>query len=691
MKSYNTDKIRNVVLVGHGTSGKTTLADAILYTTKEISRVGDITAGTTTMDYSEAEKKREISINLGLGHGEWRESRVTLIDTPGYDDLVGEMAAGMAAADGAVLTANAAAGIESGTERAFAAAQEFKLPVVIAVTMMDKENVSFEKVVAQAQDLLSPKAVPLQLPIGEGPDFRGLVDLFKMKAFIYQDGGSSTEEEIPADMADAAQAARDALIEAVADFDDEVIEKYLEGQALTDKEILGALKKAVAKAGAFPMVVTSSLSNRGIRRLLDTLVVTIPSPEDRRPVMAKVGDEDLELTSDPTGPFAAQIFKTVVEPHVGEMYYVRVWSGKLTHGSDVYNTTRDTGEKVGQIYLVQGKDRAETQTLSAGEIGALVKLKDTRTGDSLSTKANQVVLPSIPFPEPTSVEAVVPVNKGDEDKIGVAIHKVMEEDPTVRLTSDPELHQQLLECMGELHMEIVLDKLREKNVQVEFKKPRIHFRETIKKVSQGQGRYKKQTGGRGQFGDVWLKLEPLPRDTGFEFENKIVGGVVPGKFIPAVEKGLVEAKTKGVLAGYPVVDFRATLYDGSHHAVDSSENAFKMAASMAFRKLMEESAAVMLEPIMELEVYAPEESTGDVMGDLSSRRGKILGMEPQGHGQIIKAHVPQAELYRYSAKLRSFTQGRGRFKVEFYTYEEIPRDQASRIIADAKAALEESA
>jgi len=560
-----------------------------------------------------------------------------------------------------------------------------------AQTLPLRRYANFEQAISQAQELLSEKVVPLMLPIGQGAEFKGLIDLFKMKAYTYGDPAKPpVEEDIPADMQGEAEAARDALIEAVAEFDDSVIEKYLEGEALSSEEILSALKAGVSKGGVYPAMVTSGQKNMGVRRMLDTFAVCFPSPADLPPVEAMEGDEKLELPPDPSGPLAALVFKTVIEPHLGELSLIRVYSGTVTSGSEAYNANKSTPEKMGQLYILEGKERTEVAKLSAGDIGAAVKLKDTHTGNTLSTKAKQIILPGIDFPESVAAESIVPKKKGDEDKMGAAMHRIMEEDPTVRLEVDGELHQHVLHAMGELHMETILDKLRERNIDVELKKPRIHFRETINRKAAGQGRYKKQTGGRGQFGDVWLKLEPTGRGGGFEFVNKIVGGVVPGKFIPAVEKGVRESMVQGVVAGYPVVDFKVTLYDGSHHAVDSSEMAFKVAGSMAFKKLMDEAGPVLLEPIVELTVTVPEDFAGDVMGDLSSRRGKILGMTPAGKGQAVKAHVPQAEIYRYSATLRSLTQGRGQFSMKFHTYEEVPRDSAERVIADAKAAREEN-
>jgi elongation factor G len=556
--------------------------------------------------------------------------------------------------------------------------------------MMDKENADYHKAIAQAQELLSPKIVPLQLPIGEGPEFKGLIDLFKMKAYLYEDGDHAKEADIPAENQAEAEAAREALIEAVAEFDDEVIEKYLEGEALSREEILSALKKGVSKGGAYPAMVASGARNQGVRRMLDTFEVCFPSPSDLPPAKATLGEEEAELPCDPSGPPVALVYKTIIEPHLGELSLFRVYSGTLQTGGEAYNATRSAQEKLGQLYLLQGKERTEVAAVGAGDFGAAVKLKDTHTGDTLSGKGKPYVLPPVDFPVPVSTEAITPRKKGEEDKLGIFMHKIMEEDPTVRLEVDVEAHQHLLHAMGELHMEIVLEKLREKHLEVDLKKPRIHYRETITRPSEGQGRYKKQTGGRGQFGDVWIKLEPAGRGEDFEFINKIVGGVVPGKFIPAVEKGIREAMVKGVVAGYPVVDFKATLYDGSHHAVDSSEMAFKVAGSMAFKKVMEGAGAILLEPIVEVQVLVPEDHTGDVMGDLSSRRGKILGMAPAGRMQEVKALVPEAEMYHYGAQLRSLSQGRARFQAKFHTYEEIPRDSADRIIAAARAALEES-
>jgi elongation factor G len=691
VKEYPTDKLRNIALIGHGTCGKTTLADAILFDMKSISRIGSVDAGSTTMDYTAAEQKRKISIQMATGYGEWRDCKINLIDTPGYDDFNGEVVAALRAADNCLLVVNGVTGVEAGSERTFQMAREQGIPTLVCINMLDKEHADFDRAIAGAQELLSPKVVPLQLPLGSGPTFKGLIDLFKMKAYVYTDAGHEPrEEDIPADLKSAAQSAREKLIEAVAEFDDNVIEKYLGGEELSQEEILSALRLGVAKGGVYPAVVASAVMNVGVRRMLDAFVVCFPSPADRPGVKAILNDAEEILEPKSSGVPAALVFKTVIEPHLGELSLIRVYSGTFTSGTEVHNTTRNHSEKLGQIYLLQGRERREVTKLEAGDIGAVVKLKATHTNDTLGSKGKSYVLPPTVFPEPLAVEAIVPKHKGEEDKIGIAMHKIMEEDPTTRLEVDSELRQQLLRGMGELHLEVILDKLRDKHVEVELKKPRVPFREAITRKAEGQGRYKKQTGGRGQYGDVWLKLEPLPRGTGFEFVDNVVGGVVPRQYIPAVEKGVVESMREGELAGYPVVDIRAILFDGSYHSVDSSEMAFKVAGSMAFKKLMQEAGPVLLEPIMEVSVRVPEDYTGDIMGDLSSRRGRILGMAPDGRSQIVKALIPAAELYHYSAQLRSMTQGRGRFSLAFSSYEEIPRDSADRIIAAAKAAREET-
>ncbi len=691
MKEYTTAQLRNIVLVGHGTTGKTSLAEAMLFDAGEITRIGTIADGNTVLDSSPDEIKRQISINLGLAYCEWRDCKVNIVDTPGYDDFIGEMRAGVRVADGAVLVLSATGGVEGGAERAWDHLRDLGRPTMLVVNMMDKEHAAFDRVVAEAQDRLSEKAVPLQLPLGQGNDFRGIIDLFQMKAYEYRSADKKPEEmEIPADLKAAAEEAREKMIDAVATFDDALIEKYLEGQELTRDEILKALKKGVMAGGIYPILVTSATKNIGVRRLLDTISVCLPSPIDAPPETAtNEAGEEVTVKPDPKAPLTALVFKVISEAHVGDLSLIRVYEGTMEHGHEVYNSTADHSEKIGTLYLLHGKDRKETRTIIAGDFGAAVKLKDTHAGNTLATKSDQLKLKSIDYPEPILAEAIIPKHKGDEDKVASGLHKIHEEDPTIRTSVDGELHQMMVYGMGELQLAIVVDRLKRKfNVEVDLVKPKIAYRETLRAAAQAQGRHKKQTGGRGQFGDVWVKLEPAPRGAGYEFIDKVVGGVVPGKFVPATDKGIQEAAQRGILAGYRMVDFKATLFDGSHHAVDSSEMAFKMAGILAFHGAAEKCKPVLLEPIMEIEVFVPEEHTGDVMGDLSSKRGKILGMTPARKGQTVKALVPQAELYRYSTHLRSMTQGRGNFTMKFSSYEEVPRDQAEKIIEEAKAAKE---
>ena len=692
MKDFRTDQLRNVVFVGHGTTGKTSLVESILFDAGDASRIGSVADGSTVMDYSPDEIKRKISINLSLGHCVWRETKINLIDTPGYDDFVGELRAGVRVADGAVVVVSAMAGVEGGHERAWDLLHDRNMPSIICLNMMDKEHADFGRTVSQAQARLSEKAIPLQLPLGQGVNFKGIIDLFQMKAYAYQGSDKKASEiEVPAELRAEAEAAREKLIEAVATFDDTLIEKYLEGQELTLEEELAALKKGVVEGGIYPIVVASATHNIGVRRLLDTITVCLPSPLDAPPETAtdrKTGDS-IQLKSEAGAPLCALVFKTLSEAHVGDLSLFKVCQGTIEHGQEVFNVTADHAEKIGTLYVLQGKDRKEVQSVVAGDFGAAVKLKGTHSGNTLTTYARPLEVTGIDYPEPILAEAIVPKHKGDEDKVASGLHRIEEEDPTVRTRVDSELHQQIVYGMGELQLAIVVDKLKRKfNVDVELLKPKIPYRETLRAKGEAQGRHKKQTGGRGQFGDTWIRLEPQPRGAGYEFVDAIVGGVVPGKFIPAVDKGIQEAAERGILAGYRVVDFKATLYDGSHHSVDSSEMAFKMAGIIGFHRASEKCRPVLLEPIMEIEVTVTDEYTGDVMGDLSSKRGKILGMTPIKKGQSIKALVPQAELYRYSTHLRSMTQGRGNYSLKFSSYEDVPRDQAEKIIEEAKAAKE---
>lgn len=692
MKDFTTDQIRNVVIVGHGTTGKSSLVEAMLYDAGEISRMGSISDGNTTMDHSPDEVKRQISINLGVGHCAWRDCKLNLVDTPGYDDFIGDLYAGISVADGAALVMSGMTGVEGGTERAWDLLRERNVPTILIINMMDKEHADFHKVVAMAQERLSEKAVPLQIPLGDGVDFKGIVDLFQMKAYVYSGADKKpTESEIPDGLRAEAESIREKMIEAVATFDDTLIEKYLNGEELSQAEILSALKKGVVAGGIYPIVVTSAVRNIGVRRLMDTMTVCLPSPLDVPPVTATDRDsgDSVELRPDAGKPLSALVFKILSESHVGDMVLVRIYQGTMEHGQEVYNIGADHSEKIGSLFFVQGKDRKEVQKGLAGDIVAAVKLKDTHSGNTLTTKAHALELAPIPYPEPILYECIVPKHKGDEDKVASGLHKLHEEDPTLHHVVDAELHQQIVRGMGELQLAIAVDKLKRKfNVEVELLKPRVPYRETLRARAEAQGRHKKQTGGRGQFGDVWVRIEPLGRGGGYEFEDKIVGGVVPQQYRPAVDKGIQEAAERGILAGYRVVDFKATLFDGSYHTVDSSEMAFKLAGILAFHAAAEKCKPVILEPIMEVEISVPDDFMGDVMGDLSSKRGKILGMNPSRKGQTVKALVPQAAMYRYSTHLRSMTQGRGTYRMKFSSYEEVPREMAEKIIEESAAQRE---
>ena len=689
MKEFTPSDIRNCALVGHATVGKTMLAEAMLFTTKEISRIGSVEDGTTTSDYNADEIERKISISSSLLHCTWKNCKVNVLDTPGYSDFVGEVKGSMRVADLGVVVLNATAGVEVGTESVYRIAEEYRTPRLFFVNRMDKEHADFDKCLAGAQERFGNKVLPVHIPVNPGEGFNSFVDLVKMTLVTYETNGSGkfSTGEIPADLKGRAEELHEKLVEMAAENDDELLEKFFEEGALSADEIKQGLKAGIVKQAIFPVLCGAAPSNVGVPHLLDFIADFGPAPVDRPPEVARKADseETVECPCDPAAPLAALVFKTVAEAHVGELSFFRVFSGKLTSGSEALNSTRNVTEKIGQIFLLNGKQRKEIGVVNAGDIAATVKLRDTHTGDTLSDKRQPVVLEGIKFPDPVIRIAVEPKAKGDEEKISNGLHVLHEQDPTFVSSYDPELRQTIIAGQGELHLDIVVRRLKERfGVDVNLVEPKIPYRETIRGTAQTQGKYKKQTGGRGQYGDVWIKIEPLPRGSGFEFVDAIVGGVIPSKFIPAVEKGIREAMEEGVLAGYKVMDVKVTLYDGSYHSVDSSEMAFKIAGSMAFKKAFQEAKPVLLEPIYDIEVVVPEEFMGDVMGDLSSRRGKILGMEAEGPFQVIKAKVPLAELYRYSTALRSLTQGRGLHRRKFSHYEEVPSDVMQKVVAAAQ-------
>jgi len=679
LKDYNIENIRNICLASHGGSGKTTLAEAMLYDAKATTRLGKVDAGNSIMDYDQDEIDRKCSINLSLAHFNWKGKFLNLIDTPGYADFMGERIAGMRVADSCIIVIDVASGLEVGTEMAWQEADKMNLPRILFVNKMTKENVNFREILEKIIERFGTSVLPVQIPIGSGSSFKGVVDLIEEKAITYENG-KMTESEIPDDMKESFESFKEKMVESVAETEDSLTEKYLD-KGPSREEVITGLKTGVTSGKLFPVLCGDALSSAGVDRLLDGISKYLPSPKDRPPITGK--DKSATRETSPDAPLSALVFKTLVEPHVGELNLVRLYSGVLSSGREVINSTKGSAEKISQIFLFKGKERIEVKEIKAGNIGALVKLKNTRTGDTLADKGNPIVLEGIDFPRPAASIAIVPRTKADEDKVSSGLARIAEEDPTFSVKYDAELKQTLIYGLGELHLEVVVSRLRRKfGVDMELVKPRIPYRETVRRKVEVQGKYKKQSGGRGQYGDVWVRFEPLKRGSGFEFVNGVVGGSIPSKYIPSVEKGIRGAMQKGVIAGYPTVDLKATAYDGSYHSVDSSDIAFKIAGSLAFKKGQETADSYLLEPISAVEVVIPEEYMGDVMGDLNSRRGKIQGMESEGTLQKIKAAVPQAEMYRYSSQLRSMTQGRGTFSQTFSHYEEVPREIAERIISE---------
>jgi elongation factor G len=688
MKEFTPDHLRNICLIGHGGAGKTSLTEAMLFTSGSTTRLGKVEEGNTLSDYHPDEIQRQISINASLLCCEWKGNKINILDTPGYLDFTGEVKGALRVAETAVLMLKAVEGVEVGTDIVNRYAGELNNAVVVVVNKLDQENADFDHVVSQARDQISHDVVPLQFPLKEGLGFETIIDILKMKALVYRQGGDGTckEEEIPATATARAQELRQQLLEVVAETDETLLNKYLESGTLTDDDLRRGLKAGVNARKIFPLLCVSSTLNIGVAGLLDFLVENSPSPVDRGVAHAvSAGDptKTIDVPQDPTGKPALFIFKTVSESHVGELSFFRVCSGTAAPGQDLVNQANGKSERLAQLYVMNGKDRKEIAHLAVGDIGAVVKLRDTHTNDTLSAKDLNVLFPKIIFPDPVFHSGVVPKSKGDEDKISTGLHALHQEDPTFVFRVDPELHQTIISGQGELHLDIVVKRLKQRyNVDVDMVEPRVPYRETIKAVvKDSEYKHKKQTGGHGQYGHVHLRLEPLKRGQGFEFLDEIVGGVVPGKFIPAVEKGVVETMKDGVVAGYPVVDVRVALHYGSYHDVDSSEMAFKIAGSQAFKKGFLEAKPILLEPIYNLEVKVPEDTMGDVMGDISSRRGKIQGMEGQGKYQIIRAQVPAAELHKYATILRSKTGGRGVFSATMSHYEEVPREQAEKVVA----------
>ncbi|RMF61644.1 MAG: elongation factor G [Calditrichaeota bacterium] len=689
MKEYSPVDIRNLALIGHATVGKTTLSEAMLFTAGEINRQGTVDDGSTTSDYNADEIERKISINTSLLHCAWKNRKINILDTPGYSDFIGEVKGTLRVTDLAVVVINAVAGVEVGTETVWKMNAEYGHPAVFFLNRLDKEHADFDKSLAGLQERFGKQVVAVHLPTNPGEDFDSFVDLISMQQVTYSRDGSGkfSVTDIPGELKGRAEELHEKLVEVAAENDDALLEKFFDEGGLSPEEIAKGLRLGILNKGIYPVLSGAAAGNIGVAHLLDFIADFAPSPVDLPPEVAtRVGsNEEVTRECKEDLPVALLVFKTVAEQHVGELSFFRMVSGRLASGTTIMNTSRNISEKIGQIFFMNGKNRKEVGNVVAGDIAATVKLKDTHTGNTLSDKKDPIVLKGIDFPAPVIRIAVEPKAKGDEDKISSGLSMLHEQDPTFVASHDSELKQTIIAGQGELHLDIVVKRLKEKfGVDVNLVEPKIPYRETITATAQAQGKYKKQSGGRGQYGDVWLKLEPLKGDQEFEFVDAIVGGVVPGKFIPAVEKGVRETMEEGVLAGYRVTGVKVTLYDGSYHSVDSSEMAFKIAGSMAFKKAFHEAKPVLLEPIYDVEVVVPEEFMGDVMGDLSSRRGKIAGMDSEGPFQLIKAKVPLAELYKYSTSLRSLTQGRGLHRRKFSHYEQVPHDVAEKVIAQAQ-------
>ena len=669
--------IRNIGLFGHAGSGKTTIADAFLYLTGANTRLGKVSDKTSVFDYDPEEIDKVCSLNLGLATFFYKDLTINLIDTPGYSDFIGEAISGIEAIDCAIMVIDATGGIEVGTERLLQQIKKKKLPLVFFINKLKKENTDFYKLLPAISEISKKNVIPLTLPIGETQKFSGVADVIKMKGF----GAKGADAEIPSEMKERVKQYQDKLIESAADLDDNLMNKYVEGTKIEIKECLDVLKKGITEGKTAPCLAGDALQLIGINNLIETVVELLPSHN----MLPDIEIDSKKIKRSDDSPFIGYVFKTIVEPHLGELCYLRVLSGKVQSGDVIKNITKSSNEKINQIFLIKGKDKTEINQLTSGMIGGLVKLKDTHTSDTLTLNKIQTPLPKINFPAPSISMAIVPKAKGDEEKISNGLARLHDEDPTFTFSFDPEIKQLIISGIGELHLDIILLRLKRKyGVSVELTKPKMKYRETFKKKSEAQGKYKKQTGGHGQYGDCWLRLEPLPKGEGIQFVDEIVGGAIPSRYIPSVEKGVKESLQQGFLAGYPITDVKVTVFDGSYHDVDSSDIAFKIAASMAIKASAEKGNAIILEPISEVEVDVPETFMGDVIGDLNSRRGKIMGMESFGKIQRVKALVPEAEMYKYSTSLRSMTQGRGYFNMKFHHYEEVPREITQRIVEQSK-------
>ena len=683
-------KLRNVGVVGHGGVGKTSLVEALLFTAGGLTRLGKVDDGTTTTDFDPDEIKRKISINTAVAYCDWKAHHINFVDTPGYGDFIADARAALRVVEAAVVVVDAVAGVQVQTEKVWKFASEYELPRAIVVNRLDRERADFFRTLESLTRRLKGRIVPLQIPVGEESGFRGYVDLGKMKAFVYADG-KSAETEVPPDLLDRAKEWREKLVEAAAETDDDLLAEYLEHGSLDDASMLKALKSGIGQGKIVPVLCACASKTVGCHPLLDMIVQEFPSPADRGEITGTdvKGKQAGARPIDAKAPPVALVFKTLSDPHIGKLSLFRVMTGTVRADSTLLNSARGARERMGHVAWLQGKTQKAVADLGPGEIGVAQKLKETQTGDTLTDEAQPFELPRITFPEAAISFAIQPKSRGDEDKISNALARIAEEDPTIHHHFDPETKQLLISGVGNLHVEMTVERMKRKyNVDVTLLPPRIPYKETVKGRAEGQGKYKKQTGGRGQYGDTWLRVEPLARGGGFEFVDDIFGGAVPRNFIPSVEKGVRDCMKKGILAGYPVVDLKVTLYDGSYHDVDSSDMAFQIAASMGLQKVFIEAHPILLEPVMNVEVTTPADHAGDVIGDLNSRRGRIVGMEPAGETAVVRAQVPMAEMLTYEPSLRSMTGGRGGYAMEFSHYEEVPAFIADKVIKEAKTEKE---
>ena len=687
---YPLERTRNIGIMAHIDAGKTTTTERVLYYTGRSYKIGEVHEGTATMDWMVQEQERGITITSAATTSFWRDCRINIIDTPGHVDFTMEVERSLRVLDGAIAILDAVSGVEPQTETVWRQADKYKVPRIVYVNKMDRVGADYYRCLAMLKDRLGAHAVPIQIPLGREDQFKGVIDLIEQVAYVWaesEDLGQSFETvEIPAEFKDQTAEYREKMIEGLAEVDDHLMEKYLSGEKVTSAEIKAALRTGTNTMKLFPIICGASFKNKGVQPMLDAVVDYLPSPLDVPPISAINPETQQHETREPDAkaPFSALAFKIMNDPFVGQLTFVRVYSGTLNSGTGVYNSTRDKKERIGRLVRMHANKREEIESISAGDIAAVVGLKDTRTGDTLCDPNKPIILESMDFPAPVIAVAIEPKTKADEEKLGQSLARLAMEDPTFKVNVDPETNQTLIHGMGELHLEIIVDRLlREFKVEANVGKPQVAYRETIRQKAEAQGRFVRQTGGRGQYGDVWLEIEPSEPGAGVVFENKLKGPAIPREYVPAVEKGVKEAAETGVLAGYPVVDIRVALTDGSYHDVDSSEMAFKIAASMGFKEVCRKAKPVLLEPVMDVEVVVPSEYQGAVVGDLNSRRGRVVSMDSRGNAQVIRANVPLGQMFGYATDVRSMTQGRATYTMQFARYEEVPRNIAEEIMAKA--------